>query len=224
MLQNRRSLVWKLTAIVLVGFLAAKIDPWARNNPDDYLDAARWIVLVIMFVVFLLQGASGRLKSGPDRPESTDTAKRNPAIPVLMAGYLFLLAIVAVALVFLGFRLDDHIASPLVSYFVFVPFVLIPLLGRHIVKPDMRTPKPEELRAGSPRDSSSLTGMTRDFFDDKLRIAVMFCLFSILCFGIWLGLDDDGALAAGILCAGFSVQQYYRHVLQKRDSSNRSDS
>ncbi len=223
MLQNIRLLILKLTAIVLVGIVAAKIDPWARDNPDDYLGAAQWILFVILFFVFLFHGASGRLKSGPDRPRSADIAKRSPVIPVLMAGYLFVLAIAAVSLVFLGFRLDEHITSPLVTYFVFVPFALISLLGRHKVKRDMQTANPEESPAESLRSSYSLTEMTRGFFDDKLRIAVMSCLFSLLCFGIWLGLDDDGALVAGIICAGFSVQQYYRHTLRKRESSELRD-
>jgi len=51
----------------------------------------------------------------------------------------------------------------------------------------------------------------------------MFGLYSLVCFGIWLYLDDEGALVFGILCAGFGAQQYYRHVLQKRESEDAND-
>jgi hypothetical protein len=127
---------------VLVGLFAAKIEPWARNNPEAYLESAQWILLVIIFFGLLFQGASGRLKSGPDRRGTSGVNVRDPAVPVLMAGYLFLLAIAAVSAVLLGFRLDDHIASPLVDYFVFVPFVLIEVWGRYKVKRDMQAREP----------------------------------------------------------------------------------
>ena len=226
MLQRNRSLIWQLAAIGLIGILASKIDPWARRNPEDYLGSAQLILMVIMFFGFAFQGASGKLKSGPDRRKSTDAVKRHPAIPVLMAGYLFILAIAAITSVFLGFRLDDHIASPLVCYFVLVPIALIEVLGRHRAGIGLQNTKPkaEESPAKSFRNAPSLTEMTRDFFEEKLLVAVIFCLFSLLCFGIWLDLDDEGALVAGILFAGFSVQQYYRHVLQRRESSDSSDS
>ena len=56
----------------------------------------------------------------------------------------------------------------------------------------------------------------KEFFSDKLRIAVMFALFTLLCLSMWLYLDDEGALVVGILCAGVSAQQFYRYYLQKR--------
>jgi len=36
-----------------------------------------------------------------------------------------------------------------------------------------------------------LIDMTRKFFKDKLRIAVMFALYSLLCFSMWLYLVDE---------------------------------
>ncbi len=68
-----------------------------------------------------------------------------------------------------------------------------------------------------------LIEMTREFFKDKLRIAVMFALYSLLCFSMWLYLDDEGALVVGILCAGVSVHQFYKFYLQKRGSQPNLD-
>ncbi len=68
-----------------------------------------------------------------------------------------------------------------------------------------------------------LIEMTREFFRDKLRIAVMFCLYSLLCFAMWSYLDDEGALVVGIICAGVSAQQFYRFYLQKRESESDVD-
>ena len=58
--------------------------------------------------------------------------------------------------------------------------------------------------------------MVREFFKDKLRIAVMFLLYTMLCLGMWLYLEDEGALVAGILCGGVSAHQFYKYYLQKR--------
>lgn len=103
--------------------------------------------------------------------------------------------------------------------------VLVPVVGRYRGKPDQQTTKPASDRSAAPshRGRPSLTEMSRGFFEDKLRIAVMFGLYSLVCFGIWLYLDDEGALVFGILCAGFGAQQYYRHVLQKRESEDAND-
>jgi hypothetical protein len=68
-----------------------------------------------------------------------------------------------------------------------------------------------------------LIDMTLEFFKDKLRNAVMFCLFSLLSLGIWLYLDDEGMMVAGILCAGISAQQFYRFYLQRRDTPGSSN-
>ena len=64
-----------------------------------------------------------------------------------------------------------------------------------------------------------LIEMMREFFRNKLRIAVMFCLYSLLCIGMWLYSDDEGALVVGILCAGVSAQQFYRFYLLKARAS-----
>lgn len=141
MAKRDRSLVWKLLAIVLAGIVAAKIDPWARANPEAYFDSAQLVLLFALFFVLPFQRSSGRLKSGPDRPTGADVVKRIPAVSILSAGYLFLLAILAVGSVLAGFRLDDHIASPLASYFVFVPFVLIQVWGRHKLNRDVQSNK-----------------------------------------------------------------------------------
>ena len=61
-----------------------------------------------------------------------------------------------------------------------------------------------------------ISEMFREFFKDKMRIAVMFLLCMLLCLGMWLYLEDDGALVAGILCGGISVHQFYKFYLQKR--------
>ena len=63
-----------------------------------------------------------------------------------------------------------------------------------------------------------LIEMVREFFKDKLRIAVMFLLYMALCLGMWLYLDDEGALVAGILCGGVSAHQFYKFYLQKSSS------
>jgi hypothetical protein len=68
-----------------------------------------------------------------------------------------------------------------------------------------------------------LIDMTREFFKDKLRIAVMFALYSLLCFSMWLYLEDEGALVVGILCAGVSAHQFYKFYLQKRGSPPNPD-
>ena len=139
MTKYNRSLAWKLLAIVLAGIVAAKIDQWARTNSGAYLESAQWISLIAMFFITIFIGASGRLKSGPDEITGADVVKRVPAVPILSAGYLFLLAVLAVGSVLAGFRLDDHIASPLACYFVFVPIVLIHVLGRYKLDRDAQT-------------------------------------------------------------------------------------
>jgi hypothetical protein len=68
-----------------------------------------------------------------------------------------------------------------------------------------------------------LIEMTLEFFKDKLRNAVMFCLFSLSSLGIWFYLHDEGALVAGILFAGISAQQFYRFYLQRRESPESSE-
>ena len=68
-----------------------------------------------------------------------------------------------------------------------------------------------------------LIEMTREFFKDKLRIAVMFSLYTLLCLGMWLYLDDEGALVVGVICAGISVQQFYRYYLQTRGTERATD-
>ncbi len=139
MTKRNRSLIWKLIALLLAGILAAKTDPWARANPDAYLDSAQLVSLIALFLFLLLQRSSGRLKSGPDRPTGADVVERIPAVSILSAGYLFLLAVTAVGFVLAGFRLDDHIASPLASYFVLAPFVLIQVWGKHKLDRDVQS-------------------------------------------------------------------------------------
>lgn len=65
--------------------------------------------------------------------------------------------------------------------------------------------------------------MTREFFKDKLRIAVMFFLYALLCLGMWLYLEDEGALVVGVICAGVSAQQFYRFYLQRLESKSETD-
>jgi hypothetical protein len=62
-----------------------------------------------------------------------------------------------------------------------------------------------------------LIKMAVEFFKDKLRNAVMFCFFSLLSFGIWFYLNDEGALVAGVLLAGISAQQFHKYYLQRRE-------
>ncbi len=63
-----------------------------------------------------------------------------------------------------------------------------------------------------------LNELVRDFFRDKLRIAVMFGLYSVFFFAMWLYLDDEGFQVAAIILAGISVHQFYKYYLQKKES------
>ena len=60
------------------------------------------------------------------------------------------------------------------------------------------------------------------FTKDKLRMTVMFALFSLLCFWVWLDLKDEGARLAGLLFAAIAVHQgykFYRENLDRDDSA-----
>ncbi len=107
------------------------IDPWAQANPESYLESVQFFLLIVLIVAVIFQGASGRLKSRPDKREVPGGVARDPATPVLMVGYLFLLSISAVIAVFFDVRLHDYVASPLIHYFVFVPFALIYVIQRY---------------------------------------------------------------------------------------------
>ncbi len=61
-----------------------------------------------------------------------------------------------------------------------------------------------------------LTNALVEFLKDKLLIAVIFALSSLLAFYVWWSVDDEGSLVAGIVFAGISVQQAYRHYLTRQ--------
>jgi putative transposase len=60
-----------------------------------------------------------------------------------------------------------------------------------------------------------LTNALVDFLKDKLLIAVIFAMSSLLAFYVSWSVDDEGSLVAGIVFAGNSIQQAYRHYLIK---------
>ncbi len=63
----------------------------------------------------------------------------------------------------------------------------------------------------------------RAFFRDKLAVAVVFGLATLMALYVWWLLDDVGALIAGIIFAGVTAQQLYRFFLQRRASENSTD-
>ena len=63
----------------------------------------------------------------------------------------------------------------------------------------------------------------RAFFRDKLAVATVFGLGSLLAFYVWWLLDDIGSLFAAIIFAGVTAQQLYRFYLSKRGPSNGDD-
>lgn len=65
-----------------------------------------------------------------------------------------------------------------------------------------------------------LTRALIDFLKDKLLVAVVFALGSLLAFYVWWSVSDEGSLVAGIVFAGISVQQAYRHYLTKQRSEH----
>lgn len=52
-------------------------------------------------------------------------------------------------------------------------------------------------------------------------MTVMFALFSLLCFWVWLDLNDEGARLVGLLCGAIAVHQGYKYY---REKSGRDDS
>lgn len=63
----------------------------------------------------------------------------------------------------------------------------------------------------------------RAFFRDKLAVATVFGLGSLVAFYVWWLLDDIGSLFAAIIFAGISAQQLYRFYLRRRGPSDGSD-
>ena len=63
----------------------------------------------------------------------------------------------------------------------------------------------------------------RAFFRDRLLVAVLFGLSTLVALYVWWLPDDFGALVAAIIFAGVSAQQFYRYYLQKCDSTDSGD-